>query len=217
MSISGHETNSTYKRSGIIDENLQRECLERVHEQQQCEVEEWKVVPIARWMNSDKTRDNWASNKIRINLIEVGEALTGDQEMRVNSLLDQKKCLAERVGFEPTLPFRVNLISSQAPSAGLGHLSAIFQLLSRSLCGSQSLCMNVVNLPAELSRENLHHLFVRRVHVPLVNRSTAMAGRKLAQLFGDVRHCPTGTAQWRNRENGGPLFWPFVSRDQKLC
>jgi hypothetical protein len=28
------------------------------------------------------------------------------------------------VGFEPTLPFRVNLISSQAPSAGLGHLSA---------------------------------------------------------------------------------------------
>ena len=51
--------------------------------------------------------------------------LTGDQGIRVNSLLDKRNDLAERVGFEPTLPFRVNLISSQAPSAGLGHLSAI--------------------------------------------------------------------------------------------
>jgi hypothetical protein len=29
ISISGHETNSTYKRYGIIDENLQRQSLER--------------------------------------------------------------------------------------------------------------------------------------------------------------------------------------------
>jgi integrase len=48
MSISGHETNSTYKRYGIIDENLQRHSLERVHEQQQREIEERKVVPIRR-------------------------------------------------------------------------------------------------------------------------------------------------------------------------
>ncbi len=32
--------------------------------------------------------------------------------------------LAEREGFEPPLPLQVNLISSQAPSTGLGHLSA---------------------------------------------------------------------------------------------
>src|SRR5688500_2706456 len=49
--------------------------------------------------------------------------LTRDQEKRGDSLLDNDNYLAERVGFEPTLPFRVNLISSQAPSARLGHLS----------------------------------------------------------------------------------------------
>ena len=32
--------------------------------------------------------------------------------------------LAERVGFEPTVPLRVHLISSQARSTGLRHLSA---------------------------------------------------------------------------------------------
>src|SRR4051794_28281256 len=32
--------------------------------------------------------------------------------------------LAEREGFEPPSRFPVNLISSQAPSTGLGHLSA---------------------------------------------------------------------------------------------
>ena len=32
--------------------------------------------------------------------------------------------VAEREGFEPPLPVKVNLISSQAPSTGLGHLSA---------------------------------------------------------------------------------------------
>ena len=31
--------------------------------------------------------------------------------------------MAERVGFEPTVPFRVHLISSQARSTGLRHLS----------------------------------------------------------------------------------------------
>jgi integrase len=47
MSISGHETNSTYKRYGIIDEGMQRTALERVHEQQQEELER-KVIPIRR-------------------------------------------------------------------------------------------------------------------------------------------------------------------------
>ena len=32
--------------------------------------------------------------------------------------------MAERVGFEPTVPLRVHLISSQARSTGLRHLSA---------------------------------------------------------------------------------------------
>jgi hypothetical protein len=32
--------------------------------------------------------------------------------------------LAEREGFEPPVRFPVHLISSQAPSTGLGHLSA---------------------------------------------------------------------------------------------
>ena len=41
-----------------------------------------------------------------------------------NKPLKLKKKMAEREGFEPPLPFRVNLISSQAPSTGLGHLSA---------------------------------------------------------------------------------------------
>jgi hypothetical protein len=47
MSISGHETNSTYKRYGIIDEEMQRTALERVQEQQQQELER-KVIPIRR-------------------------------------------------------------------------------------------------------------------------------------------------------------------------
>ena len=34
------------------------------------------------------------------------------------------KYLAEREGFEPPVRFPVHLISSQAPSTGLGHLSA---------------------------------------------------------------------------------------------
>src|SRR5258705_8559150 len=38
------------------------------------------------------------------------------------------KKMAEREGFEPPLPFRVNLISSQAPSTGLGHLSASMRI-----------------------------------------------------------------------------------------
>ena len=41
-------------------------------------------------------------------------------------------CVAEREGFEPPLPVRVNLISSQAPSAGLGHLSASYNPFSLS-------------------------------------------------------------------------------------
>ena len=31
--------------------------------------------------------------------------------------------MAERVGFEPTVPFPVHMLSRHAPSAGLGYLS----------------------------------------------------------------------------------------------
>jgi hypothetical protein len=45
--ISEHRTNSVYKRYNIIDEDMQRQALERVHEQQQREKTEGrKVVPI---------------------------------------------------------------------------------------------------------------------------------------------------------------------------
>jgi integrase len=46
MSISGHKTNSVYKRYNVIDEDMQRQALQRVYEQQQREKEERKVIPI---------------------------------------------------------------------------------------------------------------------------------------------------------------------------
>jgi integrase len=48
MSISGHRTNAVYKRYNIIDEDLQRQSLERVAEHQKREIEERKVVPIRK-------------------------------------------------------------------------------------------------------------------------------------------------------------------------
>jgi hypothetical protein len=66
--------------------------------------------------------------------------------MRQNSLLDSKKKLAEREGFEPPSRFPVNLISSQAPSTGLGHLSMWIQLVSRFRRLSQFLCRHGVNI-----------------------------------------------------------------------
>ena len=83
----------------------------------------------------------------KANLIFQAQTFDWALSVRGKFLLDNDNSLAERVGFEPTLPFRVNLISSQAPSAGLGHLSTIIQLVSRYLGSSQSLCMNVVNIP----------------------------------------------------------------------
>lgn len=46
MGISGHRTNSVYKRYNIIDEAMQRQTLQRVHEHQKREKEQRKVVPI---------------------------------------------------------------------------------------------------------------------------------------------------------------------------
>lgn len=48
MSISGHRTNAVYKRYNIIDEDLQRQSLERVAEHQKREIEQRKVVPIRK-------------------------------------------------------------------------------------------------------------------------------------------------------------------------
>jgi integrase len=48
MSISGHRTNSVYKRYNIIDEDLQRQSLERVTAHQKREIAERKVVPLKR-------------------------------------------------------------------------------------------------------------------------------------------------------------------------
>ncbi|MBM2805577.1 MAG: phage integrase protein breaking and rejoining enzyme, partial [Deltaproteobacteria bacterium] len=48
MSISGHRTNAIYKRYNIIDEDLQRQSLERVAEHQKREIEQRKVVPIRK-------------------------------------------------------------------------------------------------------------------------------------------------------------------------
>jgi hypothetical protein len=44
--VSGHKTNSVYERYNIIDEDMQRQALQRVHEQQQREKEQRKVIPI---------------------------------------------------------------------------------------------------------------------------------------------------------------------------
>ena len=44
---------------------------------------------------------------------------------KVENSLKLEGNLAEREGFEPPVPFRAHLISSQAPSAGLGHLSGL--------------------------------------------------------------------------------------------
>ncbi len=48
MAISCHRTNSVYKRYNIVDEEMQRQSLQRVHEHQKQEKEERKVVPIRR-------------------------------------------------------------------------------------------------------------------------------------------------------------------------
>jgi len=48
MSISGHRTNSTYKRYGIIDEDVQARALEKAQQHQRHEIEARKVVPIKK-------------------------------------------------------------------------------------------------------------------------------------------------------------------------
>ena len=48
MKISGHKTNSVYKRYDIIDEEDQRRTIEKVQEHQRRELENLKVVPIKR-------------------------------------------------------------------------------------------------------------------------------------------------------------------------
>jgi integrase len=48
MKISGHRTNSIYKRYDIVDEQDQRRTMERVQEHLKAEMEQRKVVPIRK-------------------------------------------------------------------------------------------------------------------------------------------------------------------------
>lgn len=48
MKISGHRTNSVYKRYDIVDEEDQRRTMERVQEHLRQEMEQRKVVPIRK-------------------------------------------------------------------------------------------------------------------------------------------------------------------------
>ena len=75
MSISGHETNSTYKRYGIIDENLQRESLERVHEQQQREMKSEKSSRSGERDELGQLSDKKTGIGVKAKLIYVGQAL----------------------------------------------------------------------------------------------------------------------------------------------
>ena len=100
--------------------------------------------------------------------------------------------MAEREGFEPPVRFPVHLISSQAPSTGLGHLSAQNQLVSRFRGGSQFLCNNVVTIPAQAFGENLDHLFIRRIDIALMDGPPAMARGELAEILGNSCQRPAG-------------------------
>jgi hypothetical protein len=97
---------------------MQRQTLQRVHEHQNRRRNSARSFQLGVPDElGEKGRNGGKANLI------VGRLLTGDQGHRGNSLLNNANYLAEREGFEPPLPVRVNLISSQAPSAGLGHLS----------------------------------------------------------------------------------------------
>ena len=74
--------------------------------------------------------ENSRKSKIAVCVLVArrAKALTPWNQGRVFSINIRRRTdrqdLAEREGFEPPLPFRADLISSQAPSTGLGHLSA---------------------------------------------------------------------------------------------
>jgi hypothetical protein len=80
----------------------------------------------------------------------VGQTFEMDSHKTADAAASEGKNLAEREGFEPPVRFPVHLISSQAPSTGLGHLSAVIQLVTRSSRRSQFLGKNVVALAAKL-------------------------------------------------------------------
>ena len=54
MKISGHKTNSIYKRYDIIDEEDQRRTIEKAQEYQRAEMEKLKVISITRAKDSGK-------------------------------------------------------------------------------------------------------------------------------------------------------------------
>ena len=81
--------------------------------------------------------------------------------IRINGL----RCkVAESEGFEPPVPFRVRLISSQVHSTGLCQLSAFLQLLTRcSLDGSSA----SGNFGGTLYRRNALHCCLLVIHTKM--------------------------------------------------
>ena len=67
--------------------------------------------------------DKRAVFQAKANMTFLGQASNWESARMGKPLTVNEKLLAEREGFEPPLPFRADLISSQAPSTGLGHLS----------------------------------------------------------------------------------------------
>ena len=132
MALSGHKTNSVYKRYDIISDDDLTESMNRVQEHLKKEAENRKVVPMKPEGRLDVVLREFFNRSCTIGRLSRGQGkLTFlpqefDWKPRngANSLPGKRNELAEREGFEPPLPLRVNLISSQAPSTGLGHLSA---------------------------------------------------------------------------------------------
>ena len=146
--------------------------MNRVQEHLKKEAANRKILPLNGLTWVQRTSQNMHKRALFEgwdNLIFPAQTFTWASRNGGKSLLIQQKELAEREGFEPPLPFRVNLISSQAPSTGLGHLSPEFQLLSRLISGSQFLCSNVVTIPCETAGENLKDLLIWRIYIALMH------------------------------------------------
>jgi hypothetical protein len=133
MEISGHVTGSVFDRYDIIDEDDQRRAFGATARIQAAADARGTQAGSPQESRMEKRTDGQITaekhrnrGKAQLICLRTGSSLGSGK-----SPTDIIYLLAEREGFEPPSPFRVNLISSQAPSAGLGHLSALvcFRLL----------------------------------------------------------------------------------------